>query len=478
MKARGGLACIGLVASVALPFLLGDINDARAQVLNQQMQLLLTNNCRGLSLASGQNIATLQTIGLGLQLAQICNGNLANSSAGPASGGGAASLQGSAASIFNRNMLSRLEEIRNEDTKPASSNSPSTSRLLSNPFGGLMPALLGATSGTAQGPASKGNAGSIGFSSSRWNGLGLFATGQAEILNRNIGPFQDGFKSNIFGLTVGADYRFSKTFVAGGSFTYANINGDFRQGGTFSTNAYTWTFFASYLPTERTFVQATTGTTLNNYLIARPSRIQIKSPGAAALNRDGISSSNSSGNVFSWTVLAGYDYSIRQFTFGPRLGLNYARTKIDEYSEQGGTGLELAYENQFFESFQSVLGVQGTAPFSWSYGVLIPQFNADYIHEFENSQRRINVQFAQDGRGPGKGSSAPPFSGSFSGFSVQVPTRFAFQNDVPARNYFNLGTGLIAILPNGYQPFVNFRAMVGNSQFTNYVWTFGLRIEL
>jgi hypothetical protein len=38
--------------------------------------------------------------------------------------------------------------------------------------------------------------------------------------------------------------------------------------------------------------------------------------------------------------------------------------------------------------------------------------------------------------------------------------------------------GLLMVLPNGWQPFVNFRAMVGNTQFNNYAGTFGLRIEL
>ena len=104
--------------------------------------------------------------------------------------------------------------------------------------------------------------------------------------------------------------------------------------------------------------------------------------------------------MFSWSVLGGYDYSIRQFTVGPRVGLNYARTLINGYTEQGSTGLELMYQDQFIESFQSVLGVQATAPVSWRYGVLVPQINADYIHEFANSQRLINVQFAQDGRNP------------------------------------------------------------------------------
>jgi hypothetical protein len=34
------------------------------------------------------------------------------------------------------------------------------------------------------------------------------------------------------------------------------------------------------------------------------------------------------------------------------------------------------------------------------------------------------------------------------------------------------------VLPNGWQPFLSFRAMVGNEQFNNYAGTFGLRIEL
>lgn len=57
-------------------------------------------------------------------------------------------------------------------------------------------------------------------------------------------------------------------------------------------------------------------------------------------------------------------------------------------------------------------------------------------------------------------------------------TKFAFENDNPDRDYVNLGTGLVAVLPNGLQPFVNVRAMVGNTQFNNYAGTFGLRIEM
>jgi outer membrane autotransporter protein len=138
--------------------------------------------------------------------------------------------------------------------------------------------------------------------------------------------------------------------------------------------------------------------------------------------------------------------------------VNYSNTKISDYGERGSTGVELKYDDQWINSLQSVLGVQGSAAFSTGLGVLVPQFNADYIHEFANSQRFINVRFAEDFRA--------------------TPTKFTFQNDVPVRNYFNLGTGLMMVLPNGWQPFVNFRAMVGNEQFNNYAGMFGLRIEL
>ena len=57
------------------------------------------------------------------------------------------------------------------------------------------------------------------------------------------------------------------------------------------------------------------------------------------------------------------------------------------------------------------------------------------------------------------------------------PTRFNFQNENPVRNFFNLSVGLVAVLPNGIQPYANFRAMVGNEQFNNFAGIFGLRLE-
>jgi uncharacterized protein with beta-barrel porin domain len=263
----------------------------------------------------------------------------------------------------------------------------------------------------------------------------------------------------IYGFSAGLDYRFSRKFVAGLVGNYSNTDGDFKGGGTFSTNSYGGLAFAQILPTDQTFIQLTGGYTRNNYLVSRLATGLVTSAGIGNDRTvNSLASSNSDGNVINAGILTGYDHPMGRFLVGPRLGMNYSHTHIGSYAENGGGGIGLKYDDQNITSLQSVVGIQGSTNYSTNLGVLVHQVNADWIHEFENNQRHIGVQFIEDLR--------------------PAPTRFAFQNEVPVRNYFNLSTGLIAILRNGWQPFVNFRAMVGNSQFNDYAGTFGLRIEL
>ena len=100
--------------------------DASAQVLNQQVNSLLANNCAGLG-TGGFPVPNLT--GLGPNLAAICNTPQTLGSV--STGGGAASVQGSAASILNRALIGRLQEIESEDEERPSS--PSSTQL--NPLG-------------------------------------------------------------------------------------------------------------------------------------------------------------------------------------------------------------------------------------------------------------------------------------------------------------------------------------------------------
>ena len=85
--------------------------QAAAQVLNDQVNQLLANNCASLGIGTGGS-----TAGLGQNLEALCGVNGIPATAGALStGGGAASVQGSAASILNRGLLQRLEQIDEEE---------------------------------------------------------------------------------------------------------------------------------------------------------------------------------------------------------------------------------------------------------------------------------------------------------------------------------------------------------------------------
>ena len=374
-----------------------------ARTLDQAIQAQLDQDCLGLT--GGGSAA-----GLSAELNSICAGGN-SSGAGSSSGGSTGTAQSLGATVENRRQ-DRLEG--KETSNQASFNLPS--------------------------------------------GLGLFISGNVESLDRDKTTFGDGFDSTVWGATAGADFRFNDMFLAGTAFNYVNRDGDFDGGGGFSTNSYGVLAYGSITPIPATFLDVIFGYTNHNYLVDRPvSYVEAGSGDSIG----GKSSSNSNGNEFIIGAFAGYDHTVSNVTIGPRIGLNYSHTKIDDYSEDGGGGLGLSYDDQTVKSLQTTLGVQGSIAINTSYGVWVPQATADYIHEFENDRRSIDVQFEGDKRTTAQG-----------GIS-----KFSFNNDKPDRDFFNLGVGTVLILPNGIQPFVNFRAMVGNDRFDNYAGTVGVRIE-
>ena len=76
------------------------------------------------------------------------------------------------------------------------------------------------------------------------------------------------------------------------------------------------------------------------------------------------------------------------------------------------------------------------------------------LHEFFDNQRVIYFRFRED----------------------LGQTKLRFQTDPPDRNYANVGTGVVLVLPKGMQIFLAFRALVGYSDRQAYTANGGLRI--
>ena len=282
--------------------------------------------------------------------------------------------------------------------------------------------------------------------------LGLFATAEGEWVDKDVTRFEPGFSSSSVGGIVGADYRVLPWLTTGLAFSYLNTDGHFFQasGGHFSTDTFGFTLYAGATPLPNLFVDGTVGYTLREYEIVR--RAIFSAPGVGV---NGLTRGNTTGNEFRTSVQVGYDFPLRALTVGPRFGVNYSNNDINSFNETGVTGLELVYNGQHRESVTTTLGAFLSYAISTSIGVFVPQVTSEWVHEFLDNQRVIYFHFRQD----------------------VGQTKLRFQTDAPDRDYFNLGGGVVLVLPKAVSVFLNYRAMVGYSNRETQTVTGGIRVN-
>ena len=281
-------------------------------------------------------------------------------------------------------------------------------------------------------------------------GLSGFATLNYERADKTTTSFDPGYDSDKYGFTLGADRNFGM-FTAGLAFNYSSTGADFKiTPGGLDTETYGGLVYASVVPLPAAFVDVSAGYTHNDYSL---NRFVSYNKGGATIS--GNIAGETTGNEFRVAANGGYDFYRGQFTFGPRIGLNYVYNDVDAFSERGTTGLEMAFNSSSFESATTSVGMQGSAAFSTNFGVLVPQVSVAYFHEFANGQQTLTGHLVQD----------------------LNATTLRFQNDSPDRNYVGIGAGVVAVLPNGVSAFANYNGTFANSLITTHTFTVGLRKE-
>jgi outer membrane autotransporter protein len=292
----------------------------------------------------------------------------------------------------------------------------------------------------------------------------VFVSGEYEHFDKDLTKFEPAYRTDTGRAVIGADYSFNDRVLLGAAFRYARDNGHFDAGGGFKTDSYGGLLHTSFVPSRDSFIDATAGYTRKNYSLERIAIVTTQFGGSPT--KLGNIESDTDGNEYNLGLNGGYNFNFQSVTFGPRLGVNYRRTEIDGFGERGrrvpgaplpgpGTGVELVYNSQHENSLTSVAGVYGSVAISTAIGVLVPQATVEYVHEFLDPQRKIRFRFVEDRNG----------------------TPFRFENDPPDRNYFNLGAGVVLVLPRGFSPFLNYRALVGYNDQQSHIFTAGLRVE-
>ena len=311
------------------------------------------------------------------------------------------------------------------------------------------------------------------------SGLSIFASAGYESFNKDVTEFESGYNSHIIRVTIGGDYKITKHLFAGLAFDYFGQHGDFKGGGNFDTNSYGILAFSSLFPSQHTFVNITTGFARQSYERTRLASLTDEETGTPILQIEGPILGNYMGNTYRAGVIAGYNHKIKTCQIDicpitpfitPYVGLNWLRTEYGAYSETGSarqgaliqpggislgdqTGLEMRFDKDYQTSLISSIGVAASMMIETNIGLVVPQIAAEWQYQFLNNQRTVTVGFAQDLR----------------------QKRFSFQTDQPDRTSFTIETGVVTLLPNGMQPFANFRVLLGHSFYENYGIVGGIR---
>lgn len=303
-------------------------------------------------------------------------------------------------------------------------------------------------------PYQGGNAGAEGNLLSNW---GTFLNGGYTIGDRDPTDREDAFEFDAWSLTAGVDYRLHPSLIVGAALGVIQGKVDFDGSksivaGEIETDSWLLTAFSAY-EWQQFYADASLTYGQTDFDMER--RISYPSNNVLIAATNKLALSNTDADQLSVTVQGGYIAHHNSWTFGPTAALDYVTTNIDGYSETNADEFNLTVKGQSIDSFTTRLGgrVQYAANQSW--GVLVPQLDLEWIHEFENDAREIAAKFADD----------------------VTDTYFNVITDDPDANYFIATVSVSLVMQNGLQAFVSYKTPLGLDDISSDYFAGGARLE-
>ncbi|HRD65267.1 MAG TPA: Ig-like domain-containing protein [Candidatus Competibacter sp.] len=286
--------------------------------------------------------------------------------------------------------------------------------------------------------------------------LGIFASGTFNFGNRDGTENQTGFDFKTREVTLGADYRFTGQFVLGTAFSYTAVDTDMdSNGGYLDTRGYGLTLYGTYYPSDRFYVEGMVSYGWNDYDQRRNVAYRVQN---AAVNQSFDSSYN--GQQFFADLGAGYEFARGNLSFGPEVRLSYLDMRLDSFQERTGDGnpgsaWAVAIEEQDLQSLVSSVGGRASYLIDRPWGILQPQVEFSWLHEFEDDSRFVRGRFVEG--------------------AVVPDNLFQLVTDPVDKDYFRLGLGLSARFNRGPAALLQYRTLFGYRNLEDHAISAELR---
>jgi uncharacterized protein YhjY with autotransporter beta-barrel domain len=277
-------------------------------------------------------------------------------------------------------------------------------------------------------------------------GWGLLVTPQYSKSNRAETDLENGYQSNLTGLNVGLDYRFSDSFVFGGTIGHTQDKATFvNNAGSLKNSNNTLTLYSTWLPSDKVSVDGYLGYGKLNTNSQRQFVF-----GATA----GIMNGNTSGSQMMAGLSTSYQKELGRYNLSPFLNLDFIKTSFKGYNESSTDAntnlMALHYGDRSTISFTSSLGARLGTSYGHEWGTLMPSLRLATVHEFQNNAQHLNNELV-----------------------ITPGTGFVVATDTPDRNYLLSGFGVAAALNGGTQLFFDFEKRSQDRLMSNWAVSLG-----
>ena len=261
-----------------------------------------------------------------------------------------------------------------------------------------------------------------------------------------------GFESIHLKFLFGADYRINNVFLLGTAITLGRSETELANNrGNADSTAINWTLFGLHQINKRWSVNGTFMLQTTDYDNTREISINLP-PLISSYSLNAESSAQQTGLLlgsdYQWSLPNAFELSLlNQF--------NVVRTETDSYSESGNTGFELSINAQEVNNATINNGIEIRKPLAQPWGVLIPQLNIHWVHQFADQSRDIRATFIHDPQA----------------------NLIAYATDEGDSDYFTAQLGTVFVIPNGINGFAQLSSVLGYEHYSNTTLSIGLRGE-
>ncbi|MCG8489410.1 MAG: autotransporter domain-containing protein [Chromatiales bacterium] len=276
--------------------------------------------------------------------------------------------------------------------------------------------------------------------------LGGFVTGTINIGDGESRDRENSFEIDNQELLAGLDYRFNNDLVMGTALGYSSSETSENGGDTgVDVDGWNLSIYGNYYPAKDWYVDWLLGYGESSIDTSRSIDI-----GGVVSRAKG----DTDADIFSAVVGTGYSYNVQAWTIDGYTALEYRNSEIDAYRERNDAGLDMNISKTSSDVLSGRLGVRASNALSFSFGVLVPQFELELVKDFKNEAPEIEAEFA-----------LVPEAGSFT-----------LTNEDPDDSYVNAGISLTGQFKNGITGFVRYSTMLARDDLDLDTWQLGARM--